>query len=428
METPEHSPGRPAAGGIVIGIALLAVLVAASTADAQRKPKVELATATVRVLDAAGAPVSGIEVELFVTRGDGSEDRRRGISGVDGAAVFEDVRADCVDLQATALVATGRVDGKLRPCGDGLEAFVVLPSAAPTPAPAAASAIASTPYDEPAVAPLAPEAPAGPAGSAPAVEEAPAEPAGAAGEPAPGAAAHGEGPVAIGARVGIGLCQEWFYRPGMDDPSCGDDVSPGLDLELDAGWHVTEWLVLGPRIGYGFFRSTVEVDFNEGPDDGNPTDLLPTVQDGGMNLEAANHRLHWGLGARAVWTGSRLVAGLDLMPLALLHHFTRFEEVENESCTEFVVSAGVFAGLRLDRSWWLGAAVRFLQPLPWIDSQRFLPGTLAFGLAAGYRFGRAGHAVGEAEPVRPEPSAKPGDPALERRKRFVETQQDRGGF
>ncbi|HUT78905.1 MAG TPA: hypothetical protein VM285_14505, partial [Polyangia bacterium] len=416
-----------AVGGIVAGIALLATLAAVSGADAQRrKPKVQLTAAVVHVLDAAGAPVAGIEVELFVTRGDGSADRRRGISGADGAAAFDDVRADCVDLQARALLAAGRVDGKLRPCGDGLEAFVVLPSAVPAPVVAAAITIAATPYDGPAVAAPAPEPPVVEPVTEPAAPPDP-EPTATPAHAAPIATGSGEGPVAIGARVGIGLCQEWFYRPGADDPKC-TDVSPGLDLELDVGWHVTDWLVLGPRLGYGFFESKVRVEVEGSP--GSQTDPQGGVAGGDMDIGAANHRLHWGLGGRVAWIGELLVAGVELMPLALLHHFTRPEGAETESYTEFVVSAGVFAGLRLDRSWWLGAEVRFVQPLPWVDDRRFLPGTLALGLAAGYRFGRAKEVVSspvEAEPAEPEP-AQPADPALERRKRFVEAQQDRGGF
>jgi hypothetical protein len=421
METPEHSPGRPAAGGIVIGIALLAALAAAAGAEAQRKPRTELVTAVVRVLDSTGAPVAGVEVELFVTRGDGTEDRRRATTCGDGVAGFEDVRTDCVDFQASALLGSGRVDGKLRPCGEGLEAFVVLPPPGgavtpPVPAVAPPPAPAPAPASVPAPEPAPPAAPVSPA-SFPDVGEPPrtAETAG------------GDGPLAAGARLGLGLCQEWFYRPGPKDPSCGDDVSPALDLELDLGWHLTEWLVVGVRLGYGFFGSQTTAEAAGIGDSSNQTSPQGTVPAGDMTVELTNHRLHYGLGLRGIWSLGRLVLGAEVVPLGLFHQFLAAEGADTASFTEFFVSAGVLAGLRIEGSWWLGAYARFAQPLPWNESERFLPGTLAFGAVAGTRFGFGRGSDPASESAKPA-SAEPADPDLERRKRFIESQQDRGEF
>ncbi len=408
------------------GVALVIAISTASAAAARRKPKVKLATAVVHVLDAAGAPVAGVEVELLVSRIDGSEDRRRGTTCADGAASFDDVRTDCVDFQASALLASGKEDGKLRPCSDGLEAFVVLSGVNRAAASGAAVVIAPYPEDEPAAAPPAPAQPVVEAEPEPAAPPVPPEPT--ASIP-PAAVVEGtEGPLAIGARAGVGFCQEWFYRPGPDDPKCDDNVSPALDLEIDGGFHVAEWLVLGARIGYGYFESTARFPVDDEADTGDQTDLQGVVSEGEGRVDGAgNHRLHWGLGARAIWAGEHVIAGADLVPLALLHHFTRMEGAGTETFTEFVVSAGVLAGLRIDRSWWLGVYARFFQPVPWIDDQRFLPGTLAFGVVAGLRIGREGQPATEAEPPVREPEEKK-DPGVERRKRFIETQQDRGSF
>jgi len=116
------------------------------------------------------------------------------------------------------------------------------------------------------------------------------------------------------------------------------------------------------------------------------------------------------------------------MPLALVHHSTRIQGGDNREYTEFAVSAGLLAGIRMDRSWWIGVQVRFFQPLPWIESQRFLPGTLALGMTIGYRFDSMGRPREEPEAAGRKPEVEPEDPEMERRRHFIELQQERGGF
>ncbi len=352
----------------------LAVAIDSGAARKRRGRKAgELATATVHVLDAGGGPAGGIEVELIVTREDGTRDRRIALSGADGRASFPDVRSGCREIRAAVELEDGtRVEGEPRSCDDELEAFLVLP---PTDEAAPEPAVEEEPAEEPAGAPALDEDPYDVPIPEPADEkeepesEKPAE----------------RGLLQWSARGGVGFCQQWFYEPGDRDPVCGDEGVVGLDLDADLGAHLAEWLVVGARLGYRFFSS--KAAFQQSGQDTSSYD--PSLSFSGENgeVEAANHRLLYGALVRGVLFVGDWVLSLEAVPIGVFHQLSRGEEGQSDDFAEFFVSVGVSAAYRFGGSWWGGLYADFFQPAPWVRSQRFLPGTLTVGLVFGGRFG-----------------------------------------
>lgn len=211
-----------------------ALILAGQLAAAQDDPQpTALSPATVHALDSTGAPVADAEVELSVIRADGTEDRRLGTTDHEGAAVFDDVRADCTQIRAAVRVGSTRVQGSPRPCGQTLEVFVVMD----TPRPAPERDIAS-----PATAPLPPEP------RQPMPEPAP---------PPASAVDWNSGWLYAAPRLGLDLCQDQFAN---DRASCGDG---GLGFSLTAALRArtlstglfSVWA--GLDIGYRFFTGNL---------------------------------------------------------------------------------------------------------------------------------------------------------------------------
>ncbi|MFO8071579.1 MAG: hypothetical protein R6V85_06855 [Polyangia bacterium] len=337
-----------------------------------------LVTATVHVLDAGGGPAGGVEVELIVIRADGTRDRRIALSAADGRASFPDVRSDCSEIRAAAELEDGtRVEGEPRSCGQELEAFLVLPPAGEAaPGRAVEEEPQQAPAEEPDPVPTLDEDPYDFPISEPADED----------EEEPESPKRLErGLLQWSARGGVGFCQQWFYEPGDEDPDCGEEGVVGLDLEADLGVHVAEWLVVGARLGYRFFSS--EVVFQESSQEASSYDPSLNVSGESGEVEAANHRLLYGLLARGVLYVGDWALGLEAVPIGVFHQLTRGKEDQSDDFAEFFVSVGVSAAYRFGRSWWGGLYADFFQPLPWVCSQRFMPGTLTVGLVFGGRFG-----------------------------------------
>lgn len=353
-------------------IACIAVLlVLAPDARAQKKKKKKgqvLGEAVVHVLDSQGAPVGGIEVILDIERPDGTHDRRLGLTGQDGDAHFRDVRVDCVQVRASVRAEGAGVEGQPRPCGERVEAFVVVPAAAPappevveSPQPPALERVpglepVSTVVEEPEPTELEPE------------PESAAEPAP---EPVPEIPPE-EQPFELRARLGPDICAEIFYEPAEKQRTCDDTDVLGFGVELDAAFHFEEWLLAGVMIGYRYFGSQAV-----------PLDAPEDDQD---KKRADNHLLLAGAQLRLSWMLSKWVLTVDAVPVGISHLVIGLED-EQFSINEFFITLSLVAAYRFGKGSWIGVYTELLQPMPWAHSDIFRPATISAGVLLGTRLG-----------------------------------------
>jgi hypothetical protein len=349
--------------GVILAIIAFALCSAAEAKKKKKKKKGKLGVAVVHVLDTDSAPVGGVEVVLDIERSDGSHDRRLGLTGKDGDARFEDVRSDCKQVRATVRAETGEVEGKSRPCGALMEAFVVVPAvepeAPPEPEPAPqpavaeevefpdAAAVAEDPYAEP-----VPDAPAEP----------PAEPSP---EPSPET-----GPFELRARAGVDACVELFYEPAEQQRTCEDTDAIGFGVEIDAAFHFEEWLLVGVLGGYRYFGSRVIP--------------LDSTEEEPLKKTASNHTVMLGFELRLSWMLDSWVLALDGVPVGISHRVINLAK-DRYSQNEFFTIVALSAGYRVGRASWFGVYVELYQPMPWVHSDIFQPGNISAGMMFGTR-------------------------------------------
>jgi len=351
---------------------IFALIAVASDCLAKKKKKKKgapLGEAVVHVLDSEGAPVGGVEVILDVERPDGSHDRRLGLTGEDGDASFRDVRGDCVQVRAVVRTEDADVEGKPRPCGSRVEAFVVVPvtgipveSTGPVSEPPAPPVVEDDPYaDTPALEPVQPD------DQAPADEPAPADDP----EP-PEEIPPEEQPFELRARVGPDFCAKMFYEPAEKQRTCDDTDVIGLGIELDAGFHFEEWFLVGVMIGYRYFGSEVV-----------PLDAPEEDQ---TKEGASNHLLLAGFQLRLSWMLSEWVVGVDATPLGISHQVINLDE-DSYSLNEFFVTLTVGGSYRVGEGSWVGIYAEILQLMPWVHSDVYRPATISAGVLFGTRLG-----------------------------------------
>ncbi|MBW2278581.1 MAG: hypothetical protein JRF63_13900 [Deltaproteobacteria bacterium] len=341
-------------------LALLAIAPESLAKKNKKKQKgAPLGEAVVHVLDPEGAPVGGVEVILDIERPDGAHDRRLGLSGEDGDAYFRDVRGDCVQVRASVRTETADVEGKPRPCGARVEAFVVVPATGAVPAPA--GSVENVEYPEPAEVEDDPYAAPEPAAPDPPVEpEKPSE------------IPPEDQPFELRARLGPDFCAAMFYEPAEQQRNCDDTDAIGFGIELDAGFHFEEWFVTGVMVGYRYFGSRVVP--------------LDAPEDDQSKKGASNHLLLAGFQLRLSWMLSDWVIGVDAIPLGISHQVITLDD-DNFSINEFFASLTLGASYRVGKSSWVGVYVEILQLMPWVRSDVFRPATISAGVLFGTRLG-----------------------------------------
>ncbi|MDD5305964.1 MAG: hypothetical protein PHU25_01460 [Deltaproteobacteria bacterium] len=358
---------------LTAGLALALAFALAPPIHAQKKRhKPKLGEAVVHVLDAAGGPVTDVEVVLEISRGDGGVDKRLARTGADGVAAFKDVRADCTEVKAVVRAPSGDVPGQPRPCGsERIEAFVVVApaqSAPPSePAPQPAPPPAPTPSPPAPPAPVPPPAP-GPApqpARAPAPQAKPEQP---------------RGPAEVRVRAGVDLCNEWFYTPGGEETGCGD-MDPGFALQADVGLHIEEWFLPALLVGYRFQGATKKVTTQ---------DATTTTQDATTTTEdLGNHLLMAGFMMRFSFPVSRFLFSVDAVPLGYFHQISNVtvgSDDTQKTWNEFFASLGVTIQFSVAPGFWLGVFAEDFQPLPWMRSDVFQVGELSVGAMGTTRF------------------------------------------
>jgi hypothetical protein len=280
------------------------------------------------------------------------------------------------------------VEGKPRPCGDRVEAFVVVPSVGVAPAPeagppepeadepeeapepASSVGVEDDPYLEPTPEPPAPEPP----------PEIPPE----------------EQPFELRARAGPDFCLEVFYKPAEAQRNCDDTDLFGFGIELDAGFHFEEWFLTGVMVGYRYFGSQVD----------SPTDNVEEKKN------ASNHVLQLGWQFRLSWMLEEWVLGVDGVPVGISHQVIGVSEYQ-DSVNEFFVTISLSAAYRVGKASWVGAYAEILQLMPWVDSANYRPAIITVGVLVGTRLGPEPEA--EAAEEEPEGEDEGGDALMRRR-------------
>jgi hypothetical protein len=302
-----------------------------------------------------------------------------------------------VQVKATVRAEGGDVEGKPRPCGDQVEAFVVVPAVSVTPAPepgppqpetaepaGAAESVAPVdvdddPYQEVTSEPPDTE-PAAP-------EELPAVP-------------PEEQPFELRARAGPDFCLEMFYEPAEAQRTCDDTDVIGLGIEIDAAFHFEEWFLIGVMAGYRYFGSQA-APIGENTED-------PTKK------SASNHLLLAGLQLRLSWMLEEWVLAVDAVPLGISHQVIVFDN-DQYSVNEFFVTLTLAASYRVGEGSWVGVYTELLQLVPWVDSNNFRPATISAGVLFGTRLGPEPEAEDE-EPEADGDGGEEGGGALMRRR------------